>query len=102
MIIDESAFFLQKRLAFDVYTMYTHSMKTVIRTWGNSLAVRIPRAFAVHIGIAAGKEVDLLLESNGIHIVPEGHDLNMLLEQVTPENIHGETDTGSALGKEIW
>ena len=82
--------------------MYTHHMKTTISTWGNSLAVRIPRAFAVHMGIAAGREVELLLESNSIRITPEGHDLAIVLERVTPENIHGETDSGPPTGKETW
>lgn len=82
--------------------MYTHSMKAVIRTWGNSLAVRIPRAFAIHMGIDSGKEVELFLEPNGLRISPTQHDLDALLAQVTPENIHGEMLTGSAVGTEVW
>jgi antitoxin MazE len=77
-------------------------MKTVIRTWGNSLAVRIPKAFAVHMGIDSGEEVELSLEPNGLHIACVGQDLHLLLEQVTPENLHGEVQTGSAVGKEVW
>ena len=77
-------------------------MKTIVSAWGNSLAVRIPRAFAVHMGIDAGREVELLLEPDGIRIAPIGQDLDMLLGQVTPENIHGETYSGSPAGKEIW
>ena len=82
--------------------MYTYAMKTVIRTWGNSLAVRIPKAFAVHMGIDSGKEVELLLEPNGLRISSVEQDLDMLLEQVTPENLHREVQTGSAVGKELW
>ena len=93
---------MKEVLAPDVYTMYTHPMKTVIRTWGNSLAVRIPKAFAVHMGIDAGKEVELSLERNGLHIGCVGQDLNALLEQVTPNNLHGEVQTGSAVGREVW
>ncbi|MDO8649599.1 MAG: AbrB/MazE/SpoVT family DNA-binding domain-containing protein [Candidatus Peregrinibacteria bacterium] len=77
-------------------------MKTIIRTWGNSLAVRIPKAFAVHMGIDSGKEVELFLEPNGLRISSVEQDLNRLLEQVTPENLHGEVQTGTAVGKEIW
>ena len=90
------------RLAFDVYTMYTHPMKAVIRTWGNSLAIRIPKAFAMHLGIDSGKEVELFLEPSGLRIAPAGHDLTALLQQVTPENLHGETQTGTAVGREVW
>ena len=89
-------------LDFTVYTMYTHSMKATIRTWGNSLAVRIPKAFAVHMGIDAGKEVELSLEQNGLHIASVGQDLDALLEQVTPQNLHKEVQTSSAVGKEVW
>jgi len=28
--------------------------------------------------------------------------LEELLEQITPESIHGETDWGSAVGREAW
>lgn len=82
--------------------MYTHSMKTFIHKWGNSLAVRIPKAFAVHLGIDSGEEIELLLEPKGLRISPMGRDLNTLLNLVTPENLHGEVRTGSAVGKEIW
>lgn len=82
--------------------MYTHIMKTVIRTWGNSLAVRIPKAFAVHIGIDSGKEVELFLEPGGLRIAPAGHDLDALLAQVNPKNLHGEAQTGSPMGHELW
>lgn len=89
-------------LASYVYTMYTRDMKTVIRTWGNSLAVRIPKVFAVDMGIGPGKEVELSLEPDGLHIASRGWHLNALLGQVTPENLHGEVQTGSAVGKEAW
>jgi antitoxin MazE len=82
--------------------MYTYLMKTTIRMWGNSLAIRIPKAFAVNIGIDSGKEVELSLESNSLRITPRKLDLHALLEQVTPETLHGEVQTGSAVGREVW
>ncbi len=82
--------------------MYTHAMKTTIQTWGNSLAVRIPKAFAMHMGIGTGEEVELSLESDGLHIVCTGQDLDSLLEHVTPANLHGEIHAGSVVGKEVW
>ncbi len=82
--------------------MYTHDMKAVIRTWGNSLAIRIPKAFAVHMGIDSGKEVEISLERSGLHIASIGQDLDILLAQVNPENLHGEVRTGSVIGKEVW
>lgn len=82
--------------------MYTHGMKTTVRTWGNSLAVRIPKAFAMHMGIDSGKEVELSLKPDGLHIVSLGQDLQTLLERVNPENLHGEVQTGYAVGEEVW
>lgn len=89
-------------LASHVYTMYTHSMKTIIHRWGNSLAVRIPKVFAVQMGIDSGREVELSLEHDGLRIISHEHYLNALLEQVTPKNLHGEMHTGSVVGKEVW
>ncbi len=82
--------------------MYTHSMKTKIQRWGNSLGIRIPKAFAVHMGIDSGEDVELSLEQNGLHIACTSQDLSSLLKQVTPENMHGEVQTGSVTGKEVW
>jgi antitoxin MazE len=89
-------------IATNVYTMYTHDMKTVIRTWGNSLAIRIPKVFALQMGIDTGKEVDLLLEKNGLHIASPKNNLHDLLRSVTSDNRHGETQTGAITGKEVW
>ena len=82
--------------------MYTHRMKTTIRTWGNSLAVRIPKAYAMHLGIISGKEVELSMEHDALHITSIGQDLESLLEKVTAENLHGETTTGIPQGRELW
>lgn len=82
--------------------MYTISMKTVIRTWGNSLAIRIPKIFAIDMGIDSGKEVELLLDPKGMHIVCPAETLDSLLAKVTPDTLHGEFQTGSAIGKEVW
>ena len=77
-------------------------MKTVIRTWGNSLAVRIPKAFAMHLGISSGKEVDLSIEQGGLYLVSPTRKLEALLLQITPENLHGEIGTGVSRGQELW
>ena len=85
-----------------VSTMYTHGMKAVIQKWGNSLAIRIPKAFTLQLGMTAGKEVDMKMEQNGLHISPAEESLEELLAKITPENLHGETLTGVSVGREIW
>ena len=81
--------------------MYTHSMKTTIHRWGNSLAVRIPKAFAMHLGIMSGEEVELSLTDGSLRITSL-ENLESLLAQVQEENLHGETTTGRPQGREVW
>jgi antitoxin MazE len=80
-------------------------MKTSIQKWGNSLAIRIPRAFAEEIRLNNGAEVELRLKSGRLEvsrIIPKRYNLKSLLAQVNRSNQHRETDWGAAEGKEIW
>lgn len=80
-------------------------MKAQIQKWGNSLAVRIPRLIAAEAHITQGTTVDLAQKGNTIIIsVPEQEhgSLDALLQRVTVDNVHGETDTGGAAGRESW
>jgi len=79
-------------------------MKTVVRKWGNSLALRIPKTMAEHIKVRAGAPVEITEERGNLLIKPTGakSSLKELLAKVTPENLHGETKTGRAVGKEVW
>ncbi len=79
-------------------------MKARIRKWGNSLGLRIPKAFAEEAKLDSGSEVDLELRKGEIIIRPvtSACDLEELLVCVTPENLHGEGDTGDATGREVW
>lgn len=77
-----------------------------IRKWGNSLAVRIPAAYAVRLGLEEGAEAKLSVEDGRLIIEPvvkqPHYRLEDLLAGMTPEKIHGETETGSAVGNEVW
>ena len=80
-------------------------MKVQIQKWGNSLALRIPKSFAVESNIEQGSTVEMSLESGKIIVFPvaeQEFSLDKLLAKVTAENLHGETDTGSSVGKEAW
>ena len=46
-------------------------MQTRIQKWGNSLGLRIPKAFAEEAGVEAGSEVDLSLEDGELIIRPK-------------------------------
>lgn len=84
--------------------MYTHGMKAVIRMWGNSLAIRIPKNLAADAGIKEGTEVELSAKDGRLHVAPV-LSLETLLEQITPENLHTEIRdiwNDPPVGKELW
>ncbi|MDQ3633505.1 MAG: AbrB/MazE/SpoVT family DNA-binding domain-containing protein [Acidobacteriota bacterium] len=78
-------------------------MKVQIQKWGNSLALRIPKSFAVETDISSGSTVDITIENGQINLKPmkKEETLEELLEGITEENLHTEIDFGKAEGKEL-
>ena len=80
-------------------------MKMQIRKWGNSLAIRIPRALAVESQIEQGAEVNVTVFEGKLAITPvtkKSYNLEELVAGITEENRHSEVDTGPAQGDEVW
>ncbi len=80
-------------------------MQTKIKKWGNSLALRIPKSFALNANLRQDELVDISIDKEKIIITPIGkkeYSLDELLEGVSEDNLHGEFDTGVPVGKEIW
>jgi antitoxin MazE len=80
-------------------------MKTAVQRWGNSLAVRIPSAFAAETRIHDGSEVELSLKGGALVVRPVRRTklaLSDLLKKVTPSNRHEEVTTGESQGREVW
>jgi antitoxin MazE len=80
-------------------------MKTKIQAWGNSLAVRIPKAFVEEVGLMNGSPVDVRVQEGKLVIsrVPgPSFALEDLLKDVTEENVHKEFDPGAPTGSEVW
>ena len=80
-------------------------MQTKIKKWGNSLALRIPKSFALNANLRQNELVDLSIDKEKIIITPireKEYSLDELLESVSESNLHGEIDTGAPVGKEIW
>ncbi len=76
-----------------------------MRKWGNSLALRIPTSFAAEARLAEDTPVELSLVDGRLVIQPLAQaepTLDELLAGVTDENLHGEWDTGPAVGREAW
>ncbi|MBW1993203.1 MAG: AbrB/MazE/SpoVT family DNA-binding domain-containing protein [Deltaproteobacteria bacterium] len=79
-------------------------MRTKIKKWGNSLALRIPKSFALNANLRQDELVDISIDKERIIITPIGkkeYSLGELLAGVSEENLHGEFDTGLPVGKEI-
>jgi antitoxin MazE len=73
--------------------------------WGNSLAVRLPKAIAEQAGIAKGQQVRVRASRGGILISPvepRRYDLRELVRGITDENRHAATETGDPVGREVW
>ena len=80
-------------------------MQTRIQKWGNSLALRIPRAVAREIGLNQNAPVEIALMDGKLVVMPvvkRKLTLEKLLAQVTDENVHREIDTGAPAGREVW
>ena len=80
-------------------------MKTAVQRWGNSLALRIPRAYAAETKISEGSEVDLTLKSGALVVRPvvrKRHALRDLVRRITPSNRHKSVPTGGVVGREVW
>ena len=80
-------------------------MKLKIQKWGNSLALRIPKALAIEANVESGSTVDLSLSNGELKIKPiedREYTLEELLSGITAENIHDEVSTGVPQGKESW
>lgn len=69
-------------------------MNTQIGRWGNSLAVRIPGTYAKDLALKEGMELDVSVVDGGILLRPRHrrYTLEELVEGITPENRHKETD----------
>jgi antitoxin MazE len=80
-------------------------MKTKIQKWGNSLAIRIPKSFAVQMEIEQNSVIDLSIIDGKIIVEPKKnkpkYNLTELLRDISEDNIHSETDWGKSVGKEV-
>lgn len=80
-------------------------MQTRVQLWGNSLAMRIPKSFAIEVGLVDNALVDIRLVDGQLIVKPiiqPEFTLEQLLTEVTEDNLHGEINTGLAMGNEAW
>ena len=76
-------------------------MLTKVQKWGNSLALRIPKAFALEAKLENNSSVEISIVDGHIIIAPVAEPswtLEELLAGISKNNIHQEFDTGYAVG----
>jgi antitoxin MazE len=77
--------------------------KAQVAKWGNSLAVRIPRAVAEQARLQEGDAIVIEALDGHVELRPAEKipTLEELVAQITKENRREETDWGPDRGKEI-
>ena len=78
-------------------------MEAVVRKWGNSLGIRIPKLIVRELSLKDGSFVDINDKGKEIIIKPiQKVKLSEMLEKINKKNIHKEIGTGEPVGNEIW
>lgn len=79
-------------------------MQIRIQKWGNSLALRIPKSLAEDSGVDTGSLVDLRVVRGKLVATPVRgqYELEDLISGISKANLHGEVDSGEAVGREVW
>ena len=80
-------------------------MQTRVQRWGNSLAIRIPKPFALEIGLEQNTLVTVSISEGKLLLEPvvePKYTLEQLLAEVTADNLHHEVESGPALGNQVW
>ena len=80
-------------------------MKTLVQRLGNSLALRIPKAFAEEICVREGDEVEMNVVKGRLVVAPRpprNYHLADLVVEICPGNLHKEVVVQGPQGKEVW
>lgn len=80
-------------------------METTIQKWGNSLAVRLPKEVATKLALREGSRVEVREDTGELvisQVLRSRQPLKTLVGMIRSEQVHGETEWGSANGKEVW
>lgn len=75
-------------------------INSTIKKWGNSLAVRIPRAYADELGFDENANVSLEISDDRL-IIRRDETLDDMLAQINDENKHTLADFGEPRGREM-
>jgi antitoxin MazE len=83
-------------------------MKVEFLKWGNSLALRVPKAFAQEIGAVVGKPATMEVRDGKLVVEvakkkrsQRRYSLAQLVADITPDNRHREFEWGPPVGNEV-
>lgn len=78
-------------------------MKAQMVKWGNSLAVRIPKAVAEEARLKEGDALEIEAEEGCVELrrATRMPSLAKLVSQITPENRYEEIAANAEVGKEV-
>ena len=79
-------------------------MKTQMVKWGNSLAVRIPKAVVEEARLKEGEALEIEAAAEGrveLRRPTKIPTLAQLVSQISPENRYAEISVGGEVGKEV-
>lgn len=80
------------------------NMVTVIKKWGNSLTLRIPKSLARGMHLSSGSLVEMTVVNGELNIKPVGQrktTLSKMLKSITKNNQHSEQNCNGSSGREI-
>lgn len=81
-------------------------MRTKVRKWGNSLALRLPKTFVDELGLEDETGMEMKLSKGRIVVAPiagtEKYSIKKLAAGIKKSNLHDEVDTGKPVGREVW
>ena len=80
-----------------------YNMILQVKKWGNSLAVRLPKDISKALSVQNNSFLELELVGDGLLLKPKkSSELDKLISQINPQNLHAEIKTGKSVGNEIW
>ena len=75
-----------------------------VQRWGKTLAVRIPAGLAQQLHMSVGTPVEIVAEQDAMVVrskLARRYRLRDLLKKCRPSQLHGETDFGPDVGREV-
>lgn len=80
-------------------------MSTAVQKWGNSIAVRLPKAVAEATALREGSPVTVEAKDGRILVTPirkSVYRLEDLVRGISKKNRHRLVEAGSSRGGEVW